>query len=222
MDGEEERNMSQSPNSVSGDARCRQCRRAGQKLYLKGQRCYSKKCAIERRNYAPGQHGNTGRPAKITEYGMQLREKQKMRQMYRVLEGPFRTYVAEATRRRGVTGENLLQLLELRLDNVVHRMGFAASRAQARQLVNHGHFLVNGRRVDIPSYRTRPGDVITVAEGSRRMAPIQEALAGAGTKTPTWLSLDANQFTGKVLHAPIREEVDSDVKEQIIIEYYSR
>lgn len=213
--------MSKSPNSVSGDARCRQCRRAGEKLFLKGARCYTKKCAIEKRNYAPGQHGNTGRPAKITDYGMQLREKQKMRQMYRVLEGPFRSYVDEATRRRGVTGENLLQLLEMRLDNVVYRLGFAASRAQGRQLVNHGHFNVNGRRVDIPSYQVRPGDVIEVIEGSRRVPAIQEALGSAGTP-PTWLSANPSQFTGKVIAAPRREEVNSNVQEQIIIEFYSR
>nr|CAA9283829.1 SSU ribosomal protein S4p (S9e) @ SSU ribosomal protein S4p (S9e), zinc-dependent [uncultured Armatimonadetes bacterium] len=214
--------MSKSPNSVSGDARCRQCRRAGEKLYLKGTRCYTKKCGIERRNYAPGQHGNTGRPAKITDYGLQLREKQKMRQMYRVLEGPFRTYVDEATRRRGVTGENLLQLLELRLDNVVYRLGFASSRAQARQLVNHGHFQVNGRAVDIPSYQTRPGDTVRVAEGSRKVDPIQNALASVGNRIPGWLSLNANAFEGKVIVAPRRDEIDSDVQEQIIIEFYSR
>ena len=214
--------MSKSPNSVSGDARCRQCRRAGEKLYLKGTRCYSKKCGIEKRNYPPGQHGNTGRPAKITDYGMQLREKQKMRQMYRVLEGPFRAYVAEASRRRGVTGENLLQLLEMRLDNVVFRLGFSTSRAQARQLVSHEHLLVNGKPVDIPSYQVRPGDTITIVEGSRRMHVIQDALAGAGSRTPTWLSLDAHQFTGKVIAAPRRDEVDSQVSEQIIIEFYSR
>jgi small subunit ribosomal protein S4 len=214
--------MSKSPNSVSGDARCRQCRRAGEKLFLKGTRCYTKKCAIERRNYAPGQHGNTGRPAKITDYGMQLREKQKMRQIYRVLEGPFRGYVDEATRRRGVTGENLLQLLEMRLDNTVHRMGFATSRAQARQLVNHGHFLVNGKPVDIPSYQVRPGDTVTVAEGSRRIPVIQEALATHGNRVPTWLSLNAAAFEGKVLSAPRRDEVDTDVHENTIIEFYSR
>jgi small subunit ribosomal protein S4 len=214
--------MSKSKNSVSGDARCRQCRRAGEKLFLKGQRCYTKKCAIEKRNYIPGQHGFNARPAKITDYGKQLREKQKMRQVYRVLEGPFRSYIAEATRRRGVTGENLLQLLELRLDNVVFRLGFAASRAQARQLVNHGHFLVNGRRVDIPSYQLRPGQTITVAEGSRRISTIQDALAGRGNKTPEWLSLDANQFTGSVLAAPRRDQVDTTVNEATIIEFYSR
>lgn len=214
--------MSKSKNSVSGDARCRQCRRAGEKLFLKGARCYSKKCAIEKRNYAPGQHGNTGRPAKITDYGMQLREKQKMRQIYRVLEGPFHRYVDEATRRRGVTGENLLQLLEMRLDNVVYRMGLALSRAQARQLVNHGHFLVNGKLVDIPSYQTRPGYVITVAEGSRRIPQIQEALASSGNRAPSWLTINPNAFEGRVVSAPRREEVDTDVHENTIIEFYSR
>jgi small subunit ribosomal protein S4 len=214
--------MSKSKNSVSGDARCRQCRRAGEKLFLKGQRCYTKKCAIEKRNFPPGQHGNTGRPPKITDYGMQLREKQKMRQIYRVLEGPFRGYVDEATRRRGVTGENLLQLLEMRLDNVVHRLGFASSRAQARQLVNHGHFLVNGKPVDIPSYQVRPNDVITVREGSRRIPVIQEALGSNGNRTPSWLSLNANAFEGKIIAAPRRDEVDTDVHENTIIEFYSR
>lgn len=214
--------MSKSPNSVSGDARCRQCRRAGEKLFLKGARCYSKKCAIEKRNYPPGQHGNTGRPAKITDFGMQLREKQKMRQIYRVLEGPFRSYVDEATRRKGVTGENLLQLLEMRLDNVVYRLGFASSRAQGRQLVNHGHFLVNGKPVDIPSYQVRPGDTISIVEASRRVSTIQDAIAGAGARTASWLTVNAAQFSGKIIAAPRRDEVDSDVKEQIIIEFYSR
>ncbi len=214
--------MSKSKNSVSGDARCRQCRRAGEKLFLKGQRCYTKKCGIEKRNYVPGQHGHNARPAKITDYGKQLREKQKMRQVYRVLEGPFRRYIGEASRRRGVTGENLLQLLEMRLDNVVFRLGFAMSRAQARQLVNHGHFLVNGKRVDIPSYQVRPGQTITVIEGSRRVSTIQDALANRGSKTPEWLSLDANQFTGSVLAAPRREQVDTTINESTIIEFYSR
>jgi len=215
--------MSKSKNSVSGDARCRQCRRAGEKLFLKGTRCYTKKCAIERRNYPPGQHGNTGgRPAKITDYGLQLREKQKMRQIYRVLEGPFRTMVGEATRRRGVSGENLLQLLEMRLDNVVYRLGFAASRAQARQIVNHGHIEVNGKRVDIPSYRVRPGETIRVAEGARRMELVQNALAGAGNRAPGWLTLNPSAFEGRIVSAPRREEIDSDVHEQIIIEFYSR
>lgn len=214
--------MSKSPNSVSGDARCRQCRRAGEKLYLKGARCYTKKCAIERRNYVPGQHGNSGRPAKITDYGMQLREKQKMRQVYRVLEGPFRGYVEEATRRKGVTGENLMQLLEMRLDNVVFRLGFATSRAQARQIVNHGHFHVNGKPVDIPSYQVRPNDVITVAEKSRRMTIIQDALSGGSGKAPAWLTVNPSAFEGRVLSAPRRDEVDTHIKENTIIEFYSR
>ncbi|GAB4463567.1 MAG: 30S ribosomal protein S4 [Armatimonadaceae bacterium] len=214
--------MPHSKNSVSGDARCRQCRRAGEKLFLKGTRCYTKKCAIERRNYAPGQHGNSGRPPKITDYGMQLREKQKLRQMYRVLEGPFRSYVDEATRRRGVTGENLLQLLEMRLDNVIYRLGFATSRAQARQVVNHGHILVNGQRVDIPSYQVRPGYVITIAEGSRRISTIQDAIATNGGRTPAWLSVNTDAFEGKVLSAPVRDEIDTDITENTIIEYYSR
>lgn len=214
--------MSKSANSVSGDARCRQCRRAGEKLYLKGARCYSKKCAIERRNYAPGQHGNNARPAKITDYGMQLREKQKMRQTYRVLEGPFRGYVDEATRRRGVTGENLIQLLEMRLDNTVYRLGFATSRAQARQLVNHGHFLINGKKVDIPSYQVKAGMTITLSENSRRVPTVQDALASVGNRTPSWLSLNANAFEGKVLSAPRRDEVDTQIKENTIIEFYSR
>ncbi|MDX1931395.1 MAG: 30S ribosomal protein S4 [Capsulimonadales bacterium] len=219
--------MSKSPNSVSGDARCRQCRRAGEKLYLKGTRCYTKKCAVERRQsqgnvHPPGQHGNSGRPAKITDYGMQLREKQKMRQVYRVLEGPFRTYVEEATRRKGVTGENLMQLLEMRLDNVVYRLGFASSRAQARQLVNHGHFLVNGKPVDIPSYQVRPNDVITVTENSRRITTIQESLGGGSGKAPAWLTVNPSAFEGRVLSAPRREEVDTQIKENTIIEFYSR
>ena len=214
--------MSKSANSVSGDARCRQCRRAGEKLYLKGTRCYSKKCAIEKRNYVPGQHGNSGRPPKITDYGMQLREKQKMRQVYRVLEGPFRNYVVEATRRKGVTGENLMQLLEMRLDNVVYRLGFASSRAQARQTVNHGHFLVNGKKVDIPSYQVRAGDVITVAENSRRMNIVQDALAGGAGKAPSWLTVNPAAFEGRVIAPPRRDEVDTEIKENTIIEFYSR
>jgi small subunit ribosomal protein S4 len=211
-----------SKNSVSGDARCRQCRRAGEKLYLKGARCYSKKCAIEKRNYSPGQHGNSGRPAKITDYGMQLREKQKLRQMYRVLEGPFRGYVDEATRRKGVTGENLLQLLEMRLDNVIFRLGFANSRAQARQIVNHGHVLVNGKPVDIPSYQVRPGYVVAIAEAARRMNIIQEAIASHGVRTPAWLSVNSSAFEGKVVSAPRRDEVDTRIHESTIIEFYSR
>jgi small subunit ribosomal protein S4 len=215
--------MSQSPNSVSGDARCRQCRRAGEKLFLKGARCYTKKCAIERRNYPPGQHGNTGaaRPRSPTT-AFSCAKSRRCGKCTASWKARFRTMVDEAQRRRGVSGENLLQLLELRLDNVCYRLGFAASRAQARQIVNHGHIEVNGRRVDIPSYQTRPGDVVRVVEGSRRMDVIQNALAGVGTRVPAWLTLNPNAFEGRIVSAPRRDEIDSDVHEQIIIEFYSR
>jgi len=206
---------------ISGDPRCRQCRREGVKLYLKGSRCYSKKCGIERRNYPPGMHGQ-GMQKKTTEYAHQLREKQKMKRIYRVLERPFRNYLEEAERRRGVTGENLLGLLETRLDNVVYRLNLGSSRAQARQFVNHGHFLVNGHRVDIPSYQVRVGDVITIAEGSRRMKPLLEALGGVGRHIPDWLSFETNTLTARVIAVPSRDLIDTDVQEQLIVEYYSR
>ena len=203
------------------DPRCRQCRREGVKLFLKGSRCYTKKCAIERRNFPPGQHGG-GPQKKMTEYATQLREKQKMKRYYRVLEKPFRNYLGEAERRRGVTGENLLTLLELRLDNVIYRLNFAASRAQARQLISHGHFTVNGRRVDIASFIVRVGDTIGVHEASRKVAPILETLRGVGRRAPDWLSFDVNALTGKVLAAPTRDQIDAPVEEQLIVEYYSR
>jgi small subunit ribosomal protein S4 len=206
---------------ISGDARCRQCRREGVKLYLKGSRCYSKKCGIEKRNYPPGMHGQ-GMRKKTTEYAGQLREKQKMKRIYRVMERPFRNYLQEAERRRGVTGENLLSLLESRLDNVVYRLNLGSSRAQARQFVNHGHFHVNGRRVDIPSYQVRVGDVITVAEGSHRMKPLLDSLRGIGRHTPDWLSFDPNTLTARVIAVPSRDMIDTDVAEQLIVEYYSR
>jgi small subunit ribosomal protein S4 len=206
---------------ISGDPRCRQCRREGVKLYLKGSRCYSKKCGIERRNYPPGMHGQ-GMQKKTTEYAHQLREKQKMKRIYRVLERPFRNYLEEAERRRGVTGENLLGLLETRLDNVVYRLNLGSSRAQARQFVNHGHFLVNGHRVDIPSYQVRVGDVITIAEGSRRMKPLLDALGGVGRHIPDWLSFETNTLTARVIAVPSRDLIDTDVQEQLIVEYYSR
>ncbi len=205
----------------SGDARCRQCRREGMKLYLKGTRCYTKKCQIERRNYPPGMHGQ-GPQKKTTDYAHQLREKQKMKRTYRVLEKPFRNYVTEAERRRGVTGENLLQLLEMRFDNVVYRLNLASSRAQARQFVNHRHFLINGKRVNIPSYLVKPGDVVTVHENSRRLAPMLESLRGTGHRIPEWLSLDANSLTARVVAAPTRDMIDTEVEEALIVEYYSR
>ena len=205
----------------AGDARCRQCRREGVKLYLKGSRCYSKKCGIEKRNYPPGMHG-LGPQKKTTEYAGQLREKQKMKRTYRVLERPFRNYLAEAERKRGVTGENLLQLIEMRLDNVIYRLNMASSRAQARQFVTHRHFLVNGKRVNIPSYNVRPGDTITVHDNSRRLAPLLESLRGTGHRIPQWLSMDANALTAKVLVPPTRDMIDTEVEEQLIVEYYSR
>jgi len=201
---------------------CRLCRREGAKLFLKGERCYSRKCAFERRSYAPGQHGQAG-TKKIKEYGVQLREKQKMRRIYGVLERQFRTYLQAAMRRRGVTGETLLQLLELRLDNVVYRLGFAVSRAQARELVSHGHFLVNGRKVNTSSYRVKPDDAIEVKEASKDLPPIVSALdVTAGSRVPSWLELDAEKRQGKVLHVPMRDEIDTQVDETLIVEFYSR
>ncbi|BDI31336.1 30S ribosomal protein S4 [Capsulimonas corticalis] len=206
---------------ISGDARCRQCRREGVKLYLKGTRCYSKKCGIERRNYAPGMHGQ-GMQKKMTEYATQLREKQKMKRTYRVMEKPFRNYLAEAERKRGVTGENLLALLEVRLDNTIYRLNLASSRAQARQFVTHRHFLVNGKRVNIPSFLVKPGDVITVHDNSRKLAPMLASLSGMGRHIPDWLNFDASTLTGKVVSLPTRDLIDTDVEEQLIVEYYSR
>lgn len=200
---------------------CRLCRREGVKLYLKGERCYSDKCAIDRRPYAPGQHGQ-GRK-KVSEYGLQLREKQKARRIYGVLEKQFRKYYEEAARRKGITGETLLQLLESRLDNVVYRLGFAASRPEARQLVRHGHITVNGHRVDIPSYQTKHGDVIAIYEKSNESPRIKELIEIAEGKTVLgWLERDLNIKSGRVVRMPTREEIDIPVAEQMIIELYSR
>ncbi|OEF97912.1 30S ribosomal protein S4 [Desulfuribacillus alkaliarsenatis] len=200
---------------------CRQCRREGVKLFLKSDRCYTDKCAIDRRTYAPGQHGQ-GRK-KVSEYGLQLREKQKARRIYGVLEGQFRKYYKEATRRKGVTGEILLQLLETRLDNIIYRLGFAGSRREARQLVRHGHFLVNGKKVDIPSYQVVPGSTIEVAEkskGSEKFKEIKEAAATKGSKE--WIEVDSDNLSGRVVRVPSREEIDIPVAEQMIVELYSR
>ena len=203
------------------DSVCRLCRREGVKLYLKGDRCYSEKCSVDKRPFPPGQHGQGRR--RNSEYGQQLREKQKARRFYGVLEKQFEAYYDEATRRQGVTGENLLQLLESRLDNVVYRLGFAASRPEARQLVRHGHFLVNGRRVDIPSYMTKPGDVISVREKSQQIERIQALLENAEQKTiGPWLELDLSSKSGKIVRLPARDEIDTPVAEQMIIEHYSR
>ncbi len=203
---------------------CRLCRREGEKLYLKGERCFTPKCAIEKRNQPPGQHGasRTFR-RKVSDYGVQLREKQKARRIYGVLERQFRRYYADASRRSGVTGAVLLQYLEARLDNVVYRLGFASSRKQARQLVTHGHFTVNGRKVTIPSFLVKPGDKIAVAEASRTstyFAGMDKGLKSA--RTPGWLSVDARQLSGNVLNLPTREQIDTPLKEQLIIEFYSR
>jgi small subunit ribosomal protein S4 len=200
---------------------CRLCRRDGVKLFLKGERCYTSKCAIERRKYPPGQHGQ--RQRKLADYGIQLREKQKLKRIYRVLERQFSNYFKEAVRRKGVTGEILLQLLELRLDNVVYRMGFGLSRRQARQIVNHGHFTVNGRKVNIPSYQVRPGDTVAVAQGSKTAGSIVEALAATGgRRVPEWLTLDVNAMSGQVVAVPTREQIDTQVNEALIVEFYSR
>ena len=201
---------------------CRLCRREGMKLFLKGERCYKEKCAIERRNAPPGQHG-TGRRRKVRAYGLQLREKQKLRRIYGLLEGQFRRTFDDANRRKGVTGENLLQLLELRLDNVVYSLGFATSRTQARQLVRHGHIQVSGRRVDIPSFRVRMGMEIGIREKSQKNVHIAEAVEFAqGRGIPPWLELDADKLQGKVLEIPVREDVRFPIQEQLIVELYSR
>jgi len=204
------------------DAACKLCRRENQKLLLKGHRCQTGKCAIERRAYAPGQHGRDQR-RKTTEYGLQLREKQKVRRMYGVLERQFYLYYERATQMRGITGENLLSLLERRLDNVVHRLGFAPSRRTARQLVGHRHFTVNGRITDIPSYMLKPGDVVNVREKSRSLDIIHAALkdAGPGTEIP-WLRLDKARLEGELLELPKRADIPTIAKEQLIVELYSK
>jgi small subunit ribosomal protein S4 len=193
-----------------------------QKLYLKGDRCYSDKCAVERRAFPPGQHGQSRR-GKMSDYGLQLREKQKVKRIYGLAEKQFKLTYKRAARMKGVTGHNLLMLLELRLDNVVYRLGFASSRAQARQWVRHGHILVNGRRVDIPSARVKVGDVVAVREKSRKIPQIVESLEAVARRTvPSWLELDAENFSGTVKALPSREELTMPMQEQLIVELYSR
>lgn len=201
---------------------CKLCRREGMKLYLKGERCFSEKCSISRRAYPPGQHGQ-GR-IKLSEYGLRLREKQKMRRVYGLLERQFRRYYATATTMSGRTGEEMLSLLESRLDNVVHRMGFAATRAQARQLVRHDHVEVNGKGVNIPSYRVRPGDVVSIGEASRKIAYVVGALAAAENRQrPSWVEVNKDAFTGTFKGLPVREELNEPmIREQYVVEYYSR
>jgi len=202
-------------------ASCRLCRREGQKLFLKCERCYTNKCAIDRRSYAPGMHGQQRK--KLSEYGIQLREKQKAKRFYGVLESQFRKYYEMAIRKKGITGEILLQILESRLDNVVYRMGFGTSRAEARQLVTHGHFLVNGRKVNIPSYLIKEGDVIEVAENSRKLERFKEILDVTGSKViPKWLEVDHENMKGRVISLPAREDIDLPIQEHLIVELYSK
>ncbi len=201
---------------------CRLCRREGMKLFLKGERCYTDKCAIEKRNVAPGQHGRA-RKAKLVGYGVQLREKQKVKRIYGVLEDQFRRYFEAADRTRGITGETLLQLLERRFDNVVYRLGLATSRPQARQLVRHGHFLVNGKKVDIPSYSVKAGDAITVLSRSQKNPTIEHAMEEVkGRGIPEWLSLEPAGLAGRVAALPTREQINLPVQEQLIVELYSK
>ncbi|HCC34314.1 MAG TPA: 30S ribosomal protein S4 [Ruminococcaceae bacterium] len=200
---------------------CRQCRREGEKLFLKGERCYSGKCAVGRRAYPPGQHGQ-GRK-KASEYGLQLRAKQRARRYYGMSESQFHRYFEIAERKQGVTGENLLRLLESRLDNIVYRLGWASSRPEARQLVVHGHFMVGGRRVNVPSFLTRPGDVVTVGSKSRDKQRIKDIIeANSAHPVPKWLDLNAETLEAKVLNLPEREEIEAPVEEQLIVEFYSK
>jgi len=200
---------------------CRLCRREGMELFLKGERCYTDKCAIKRRSYPPGQHGQ-GR-IKVSDYGVQLREKQKVRRIYGILENQFRGYFHSADRMKGVTGENLLFLLERRLDNVAYRLGFATSRDEARQLVRHGHFTLNGRKVNIPSIQVKAGDVLQLREKSRKVAAISESLEGVVRRgIPQWLELDKDAFKGTVKLMPVREDITMPIQEQLIVELYSK
>ncbi|MCL2627772.1 MAG: 30S ribosomal protein S4 [Oscillospiraceae bacterium] len=203
------------------DAVCRLCRREGQKLFLKGDRCYTDKCAADRRPYPPGQHGQ-GR-SKTSEYGLQLREKQKAKRYYGILESQFRGYFDMASKRKGKTGENLLAILESRLDNTIYRLGFAMSRAEARQLVLHGHFLVNGRKVNIPSFLVKPGMIISLRDKSRHLDKLKMVIeANSSRQPPGWLDYDANSLIAKVSSMPTREDIDFPIEEQLIVELYSK
>lgn len=200
---------------------CRLCRREGTKLFLKGDRCYKEKCAVEKRNYPPGQHGQ--RPRKLIGYGLRLREKQKVRNMYGLLETQFHITFMKAAKMKGVTGENLLQALERRLDNVVFRLGFASSRSMARQLVNHGHVRVNGRKMDIPSFQVKVGQEISLKEKTKKNVHVMECVETAHARgVPSWLELDGENFTGQVLSLPSREEIQQPIQEQFIVELYSK
>ena len=201
------------------DANCRLCRREGQKLFLKGERCYSGKCAIEKRNYAPGQHGQARK--KMSDYGLQLREKQKAKRFYGMQETQFRNLFDKATKKAGKTGENLLILLETRLDNVVFRLGFAASRKEARQLVTHGHFTVNGKKANIPSMEVKAGDVIAVKAKSQSSPKFKE-IKEMSITVPSWMTVDVDKLEGKVVTLPTREEIDTPIAEHLIVELYSK
>jgi len=204
------------------DPVCRLCRREGMKLYLKGERCQTDKCAIERRNFPPGDHGKDRRP-RMLGYGLQLREKQKLRRVYGILESQFRRYFEKAAVRKGVTGQLLLQFLERRLDNVVYRMGLATSRPQARQFVRHGHFQVNGRKVNIPSFLVKPGDVVEVRQGSREMpALLANRQATSHQTVPSWIDADRDNLSAKILSSPQRQEIALPIQEQLVVELYSK
>lgn len=200
---------------------CKLCRREGEKLFLKGSRCFTDKCAFERRKYAPGEHGQ--KRAKLSNYAIQLREKQKVKRSYGILETQFRKYYYEAEKKRGITGEQLILFLEMRLDNIIYRLGFAANRNQARQLINHGHFLVNSKTVSIPSYRLKAKDEITVSEYARKMESVESNISQAEHRElPQWLELEPSSFKGKVLHIPKREDIPLSAREQLIVELYSK
>ena len=204
------------------DPKCRQCRREGEKLFLKGEKCFTDKCAIEKRNFPPGQHGQR-RNQRLSDYGVQLREKQKLRRIYGILEGQFRSYYAEADRQKGITGENLLQLLECRLDNVTYRMGLGASRTEARQIVRHNSILVNGKRVNIPSYQVKPGDTVQVAEAAKNQLRIKGALAAAEQRGfPEWLEVDVKALKGTFKAKPQRDELPATINESLVVELYSK
>ena len=199
---------------------CRLCRREGMKLYLKGNRCYSDKCAIDRRSYAPGQHGQSRK--KVSGYGLQLREKQKAKRYYGVMESQFRKYFEMAERMKGITGENLLSILESRLDNLVYRIGLGESRKEARQLVRHGHFLVNGKKVDIPSYLVKVGDVVEVKESSRNSEKFKELAENNQRVAPDWLEVDMEKMRARVVGVPKKEHIDIPIEEHLIVELYSK
>jgi small subunit ribosomal protein S4 len=204
------------------DPKCRQCRREGEKLFLKGEKCFTDKCAIEKRNFPPGQHGQR-RASRLSDYGVQLREKQKLRRIYGILEAQFRSYYVEAERKKGITGENLLQLLECRLDNVAYRMGIGASRTEARQIVRHNTLLVNGQRVNIPSYQVKPGDVLSISEASKQHLRIKGSIEAAEQRGfPEWIEVDVKGLKGTFKNKPLRDDLPTTINESLVVELYSK